>query len=49
MAGEMNVTKSAVYGKLNRLETCVSQALVRSTAQELAALLGTMGAQQPNL
>lgn len=48
-AAEMGVTKSAVYGKLNRLETCVSQALVRSTAQELAALLGNMGVRQPNL
>jgi hypothetical protein len=49
MAAEMNVTKSAVYGKLNRLETCLPQALVRSTDQELSALLGNMGAQHPNL
>jgi hypothetical protein len=49
MADELGVSKAAVYGKLNRLEPSVSQALVRSTAQELATLVRQVGGQQPLL
>jgi hypothetical protein len=46
LAGELGVSKAAVYGKLNRLEPRVSQALVRTTAEELGTLVGQMGGQQ---
>jgi hypothetical protein len=49
MAGELGVSKAAVYGKLNRLEPRVSQALVRTTAEELGILIGQVGGQQPQL
>jgi hypothetical protein len=45
MAGELGVSKAAVYGKLNRLEPRVSQALVRTTAEELGHLVGQVGGQ----
>ena len=43
MADEIGVSKPAVYGKLNRLEPTVSQALVRYTAQEMATLVKQVG------
>ncbi len=43
MASQLGVSKSAVYGKLNRLEPSVSQALVRYTAQEMTNLVGELG------
>ena len=46
MAGELGVSKAAVYGKLNRLEPRVSQALVRTTAEELGNLVAQVGSQQ---
>jgi hypothetical protein len=48
-AGELGVSKSALYGKLNRLEPSVSQGLVRYTAAELGTLVGQVGEQQPPL
>ena len=49
MADELGVSKSAVYGKLNRLEPSVSQALVRYSAQEMTNLVEQVGGQQPVL
>ena len=46
MASDLGVSKSAVYGKLNRLEPSVSQALVRYTAQEMTKILGELGGVQ---
>ena len=43
MADELGVSKPAIYGKLNRLEPTVSQALVRYTAQEMATLVEQVG------
>ncbi len=43
MADELGVSKPAVYGKLNRLEPSVSQALVRYTAQEMATVIEQVG------
>lgn len=43
MADDLGVSKPAIYGKLNRLEPTVSQALVRYTAQEMATLVEQVG------
>ena len=43
MADELGVSKPAIYGKLNRLEPTVSQALVRYTAEEMATLVEQVG------
>ena len=48
-ADDLGVSKSAVYGKLNRLEPSVSQALVRYTAQEMGTLVEQVGGIQPLL
>jgi hypothetical protein len=47
MSAEIGVSKSAVYDKLNRLEPCVSQALVRYSALQMATLSHQMGGQLP--
>ena len=47
MSAEIGVSKSAVYGKLNRLEPCVSKALVKSTALDLATIIHSLGGERP--
>jgi hypothetical protein len=42
-ATELNVTRWAVYSKLNGMETAVSQGLLRETASELGELIRQMG------
>jgi IS4 transposase len=42
-ARELNVTRWALYSKLNGVETAVSQGLLRETASELEATIGQMG------
>ena len=49
MADELGVSKSAVYGKLNRLEPTVSQALVRYSAREMTTIIEQVGGQLPAL
>ena len=49
MADELGVSKSAVYGKLNRLEPTVSQALVRYSASEMKTIIEQVGGQLPAL
>ena len=49
MSEEIGVSKTAVYDKLNRLEPCVSKALVQSTALELATIIHQLGGEQPEL
>jgi len=49
MADDLGVSKSAVYGKLNRLEPSVSKALVKSTAIELATIIHQLGGEQLEL
>ena len=48
-AEELNVSRAAVYQKLNGVEIGVSAALVRETASELGQLIQQMGGQQPPL
>lgn len=48
-AEALNVTRGAVYQKLNGVETEVSAALLRETARELGELIEQMGAQKPPL
>ena len=47
-AVELSVSTTALYNKLNGVETEVSQALVRETAQELQQIVQTIGGEQPN-
>ncbi len=47
MSAEIGVSKSAVYGKLNRLEPCVSRALVKSTALDFATIIHQLGGERP--
>ena len=49
MSAEIGVSKTAVYDKLNRLEPCVSQALVRYSAREITTILEEVGGQRPEL
>ena len=49
MSEEIGVSKTAVYDKLNRLEPSVSQALVRYTAIEMAAIIHQEEGQRPAL
>ncbi len=44
---EIGVSKTAVYDKLNRLEPCVSRALVQSTALDLATIIHQSGGERP--
>jgi hypothetical protein len=44
-AAELNVKRAAFYQKLNGIETSVSAALVRETAEELGELIQQMGGQ----
>lgn len=45
----LNVTRGALYQKLNGVEIEVSAALVRETARELEQLIQHIGGQQPPL
>ena len=47
MSAEIGVSKTAVYDKLNRLEPCVSKALVKSTAMDLATIIYSLGGERP--
>jgi hypothetical protein len=49
MSEEIGVSKTAVYDQLNRLEPCVSRALVKSTANELSTIIHQLGVEQPEL
>ena len=49
MSDDLGVSKSAVYGKLNRLEPSVSQALVRYSAKEMTTIIEQVGGQRPAL
>ncbi len=49
MAEEIGVSKTAIYDKLNRLEPCVSQALVRETAFKLKQIIDTVPESSPKL
>ena len=49
MSDEIGVSKTAVYGKLNRLEPNVSKALVKSTATELATIIEQLGVSRPEV
>ncbi len=49
MSAEIGVSKSAVYDKLNRLEPCVSKALVQSTAIDLTTIIEQLGVELPEL
>jgi hypothetical protein len=46
---DLNVTRAALYQKLNGVEIGVSAALLRATARELGGLIGTMGGEQAPL
>ncbi len=49
MSAEIGVSKTAVYDKLNRLEPCVSRALVQSTAIDLTTIIEQLGVELPEL
>ena len=49
MADELGVSKQSVYGKLNRLEPNVSQALVRYSAREMTTIIEQVRGQLPAL
>ena len=49
MADELGVSKQSVYGKLNRLEPNVSQALVRYSAREMTTIIEQVSGQLPAL
>lgn len=44
-ANDLNVTRNAIYAKLNGVETAVSAALLRETASELGQLIQQMGGE----
>ena len=48
-ANELNVNRSALYHKLNGVETQVSAALLRESSKELSDLIEQMGGQSPPL
>ena len=48
-AQELNVSRTAVYDKLNRVETPVSAAIVRETAIPMASLIEFVGGESPQL
>lgn len=48
-AKELNVTRNAVYEKLNGVETQVSRALLKETAAELSELMDEMGGKSAPL
>ena len=48
-ARDLGVTIKALYDKVKRVEPTVSQTLVRDTAQRMAAIIGHMGGQLPDL
>ena len=45
----MNVTRNAVYEKLNGIEPQVSRAVLKETAAELSTLMDTMGGKREPL
>lgn len=47
-AVELSISTTALYNKLNGVETEVSQALVRETAQDLQQIVQTIGGEQPH-
>ena len=49
MSDEIGVSKTAVYDKLNRLESEVSRALVQATAIDLATIIHQLGGNAPDL
>lgn len=49
LAQELNVSRTAVYDKLNRVETPVSAAIVRETAISMASLIEFVGGESPQL
>jgi len=48
-AEDLNVTRNAIYAKLNGVEPAVSAALLRTTTAELGELVAQMGGGQPPL
>ncbi|MGJ5676843.1 MAG: hypothetical protein ACR9NN_25110 [Nostochopsis sp.] len=48
-AEEMNVSRTAVYDKLNGVETTVSSAILRETAIPLASLIEFVGGKSPQI
>lgn len=48
-AQALNVTRNAIYAKLNGVEPEVSAALLRATTGELGQLIHQMGGEQPSL
>lgn len=46
---EVGVTVKALYDKLQRLETCVSRALVRDIAEQLSAIIRQLQGERPEL
>ena len=48
-AEDLNVTRNAIYAKLNGVEPAVSAALLRATTAELGELVAQMGGGQPPL
>lgn len=48
-AQQLNVSRTAVYDKLNRVESRVSAALVKETAAEMASLIELIGGAAPKL
>lgn len=48
-AQQLNVSRTAVYDKLNRVEAPVSAAVVRETALAMASLIELIGGKQPQL
>lgn len=48
-AEEMNVSRTAVYDKLNGVETNVSSAIVRETARSMASLIEFVGGKSPQI
>ena len=48
-ANEINVTRNAIYAKLNGVEPAVSAALLRDSTAELSELVRQMGGEQPPL
>ena len=48
-SAEIGVSKTAVYDKLNRLEPCVSRALLQYTAIDLTTIIEQLGVSRPEL
>ncbi|BDA68848.1 hypothetical protein CAL7716_030140 [Calothrix sp. PCC 7716] len=48
-AQQLNFSRTAVYDKLNRVDTCVSAAIVRETGMSMASLIELIGGKSPSL